>query len=255
MKGINITEKAHNEIKKLFARNNVSILHTDPELTELYDNFVFDKLLDHLKELSDRERVVVQLVSTIGSKAMAQFERFVNAALNVGVKPREIREVVYSGIPFVGWSKMLDFVLKMNEVFENNDIKLPLDPQNTTTEENREAKGREMMEQAFGKEMSDAMFASVPASETHLYKIIANFCFGGFFTRNGLTLAQRELNAFVLLAAMGDTAPQMRNHAIANKNNGNSKAKMVAAITAVIPYIGFPRAMNAITVINSIYEE
>lgn len=254
MKEIRITEKAHNEIKKLFARDNVNILKTDPELTELYDNFAFDKLLDHTTELSERERVVVQLVSTMGSKAKTQFRRLIGAALNVGVKPREIREVVYKGIPYVGFSNMLDFVQEMNDVFANNDIKLPLDPQGTTTEENRLAKGRELMEEAFGKEFVDNLFDNAPCGQEHLYHFLAEFCFGGFFTRNGITLPQRELNTFVLLAAMGDTATQMRAHASANKRCGNDKAKMVAAITAIIPYIGFPRSMNAISIINEVFE-
>ena len=66
MRELKITEKAKQMIRRLFSRNSVTVLKTDPELTELYDNFAFDKLLEHTTEISEAERCVVQLVSTLG---------------------------------------------------------------------------------------------------------------------------------------------------------------------------------------------
>lgn len=255
MRDLKITETAKKVIRKLFSRNSVTILKTDPELTELYDNFAFDKLLEHTKELSEAERVVVQLISTLGSKGNHQFQTMVNAALNVGVKPREIREIVYQAFPYIGFSKMLDFILFLNYEFENNDIKLPLDEQATTTEENRTEKGLQLMEEIFGKEYIENMRTSMPKGQEHIFEFIANYTFGGFYTRTSLTIQQRELNTFCLLSSMGGVQKLMETHAKANKHVGNSKAKMVAAVTAMIPYIGFPRTLLALDAINAAYDE
>ncbi len=46
----------------------------------------------------------------------------------------------------------------------------------------------------------------------------------------------------------------MESHAIANKNTGTSKTEMVAAVTAMLPYIGFPRSLQALNAINKAYE-
>ena len=255
MKEVKITEKARQVIRRLFSRNSVTVLRTDPELTELYDNFSFDKLLEHTKELSEAERVVVQLISTLGSKGNHQFQTMVNAALNVGVKPREIREIVYQAFPYIGFSKMLDFILFLNYEFENNNIKLPLDEQGTTTDANRTEKGEEVLEAAFGKELLDEIRSKIAPGQEHIYEFIANYTFGGFYTRTGLTLQQRELNTFCLLSSMGGAQKLMELHARANKHVGNSKAKMVAAVTAMIPYIGFPRTLLALDAINLVYDE
>ena len=54
---------------------------------------------------------------------------------------------------------------------------------------------------------------------------------------------------------MGGCDLQMQSHAVANKNVGTSKEEMVAAVTAMLPWIGFPRSQNALNAINNAYEE
>ena len=128
MKEIKITERAHKEIKKLFSvRNQVNTLKSDPELTAIFDNFAFDETLAVADgPVVEKTRVMCILASTMGCNALTEFRMYVDAALNVGVKPREIREIVYQAVPFLGFSRVIDFLLVMNEVFDNNDIRLPL---------------------------------------------------------------------------------------------------------------------------------
>ena len=46
MKEVKITKRAHDEIRRLFSsRVQINSLRTDPELTEIVDNFAFDKTL------------------------------------------------------------------------------------------------------------------------------------------------------------------------------------------------------------------
>ncbi len=253
MKEIKITETAQKIIRRLFAHNSVNTLHSDPELTAIFDNFAFDENIKYTEVLDEKTRIMSILASTIGGWAMTQFKTMVNTALNVGLKPREIREVVYQSIPYVGFSRVIDFLLAMNDVFENNDIKLPLDDQGTTDINTRTEKGKEWMVSIFGKESIEQMFKDAPQGQEHINNFLAGYCFGDFYTRNGVTMQQRELMTFCFLASMGGTEPQMCSHAYGNKNVGNSKEYMVAAVTAMIPYIGFPRALNALTAINKAY--
>ena len=85
-----------------------------------------------------------------------------------GVKPREIREVVYQAMPYVGFNYVIDLLPIMNEVFENNDIKLPLDAQATTTQEDRKEKGRQYMEDVFGKGAVENMYQTCPKGQEHI---------------------------------------------------------------------------------------
>lgn len=256
MKEIKITERAHKEIRKLFSqRNVVNTLKNDPELTEIFDNFTFDQALRITEgPVLEKTRVMCILAATIGRSAITEFRMYVDACLNVGVKPREIREIVYQSVPYVGFAKVLDFLLVMNDVFDNNDIKLPLDNQSTTTPENRLEKGRECQEAIFGKENIAAMIANTPEGQEHLQEFLSSYAYGDFYTRNGIDLQHRELITFCFLASMSGCEKQMKRHVVGCNKTGINKTEMVAAVTAMLPYIGFPRSLNAIDAINEIYK-
>ena len=97
MKSLNITEKAKTTIRRLFSqRYSVNTLKHDPELTAIFDNFAYDESLALTEgPVLEKTRVMCILASTIGCGSKLEFRNYVDACLNVGVKPREIREVVY----------------------------------------------------------------------------------------------------------------------------------------------------------------
>lgn len=52
------------------------------------------------------------------------------------------------------------------------------------------------------------------------------------------------------VTAMGGADPQVRGHAAANLNVGNTRADLLAVITALLPYIGYPRTLNALAAVD-----
>ena len=84
---------------------------------------------------------------------------------------------------------------------------------------------------------------------------LAENCFGDYYTRKGLTLSERELITFCFLAAQGGCEPQLTAHAKGNMNMGNDKAFLLSVVSQCLPYIGYPRSLNAITCINKAVEE
>jgi 4-carboxymuconolactone decarboxylase len=85
-----------------------------------------------------------------------------------------------------------------------------------------------------------------------LARLLTESCFGDFYTRRALSLAQRELLVLCVLAALGGTDAQLRPHAAGNLKVGNSKGTQVAAMIHCYPYVGFPRAVNAIRIITAL---
>ena len=79
---------------------------------------------------------------------------------------------------------------------------------------------------------------------------LAANCFGDYYTRRGLTPADRELVTFCFLMAQGGCEPQLIAHSKGNMNMGNDKAFLTAAVYQCLPYIGYPRSLNAISCIN-----
>ena len=60
----------------------------------------------------------------------------------------------------------------------------------------------------------------------------------------------RELITFTAICSIGGCEPQAKAHAKANLGVGNTKQTLIEAITTCLPYIGYPRTLNALACIN-----
>lgn len=79
-------------------------------------------------------------------------------------------------------------------------------------------------------------------------------CFGDYYTRKGLDLRQRELITFCFLSAQGGCEPQLTAHAKGNMNLGNDAAYLTRVVLQCLPYIGYPRSLNAMGCIKKAAE-
>ena len=92
-------------------------------------------------------------------------------------------------------------------------------------------------------------------SRGHINRWLAANCFGDYYTRTGLTLSERELITFCFLMAQGGCEPQLIAHSKGNMNMGNDKDFLIRVVSGCLPYIGYPRSLNAIACINKAVEE
>ena len=69
-------------------------METDPELIEVFDNFAFEEVLGY-GNLDTRTRLMVILASMIACQALGEYKVMLGGALNVGVTPVEVKEIVY----------------------------------------------------------------------------------------------------------------------------------------------------------------
>lgn len=76
-----------------------------------------------------------------------------------------------------------------------------------------------------------------------------------FYTRGTLDLKMRELVTFCAICCLGGCEPQAKAHAGANLSVGNTREMLIEAITQCLPFIGFPRTLNAISCINEVTAE
>ena len=88
----------------------------------------------------------------------------------------------------------------------------------------------------------------------HINRWLAANCFGDYYTRTGLDLKQREMITFCFLAAQGGCEAQLISHVLGNSNLGNDKAFLIRVVSQCLPYIGYPRSLNAITCLNKALE-
>ncbi len=222
---------------------------TDPELIETFDNFAFDEVLAH-GSLDARTRLMVQLASMIACQALGEYRVMLGAALAVGVTPVEIKEIVYQAVPYVGLSKVFDFLHATNAVLTEHGVELPLPSQSTNTPETRMDKGLAVQKAIIGEAMVEKLYASAPSDEAHIQRYLSANCFGDHYTRNGLDIPTRELLTFSMLVSLGGCDPQVKGHVAANLHVGNGRAKLIDVVTQLLPFIGYPRTLNGLRAVN-----
>jgi 4-carboxymuconolactone decarboxylase len=235
----------------LFPGHVSSLAVTDPELIDVFDNFAFDEVFAH-GSLDVRTRLMVQLASMIASQALREYRVMLRPALTVGVTPLEIKEIVYQAVPYVGMAKVFDFIHATNEFLQENGVQLPLPAQSTTTPESRAERGFALQKEIVGEEALQKLLASAPEDEQHIHRFLAANCFGDHVSRSGIDLPTRELLTFAMLISLGGCDPQARGHVAANLRVGNTRSRLIDVVTQLLPFIGYPRTLNALRAIDEV---
>jgi 4-carboxymuconolactone decarboxylase len=245
--------QAHAEAtyERLFGPRDSNAPNNDPELMEILRRFIFGDVFD-TGVLDDRLRELITVTVLACLQSLPQLKSHTSAALNVGVQPIQIREAVYQLAPFIGFPYTLNAVATINEVFQNEGIELPLPDQATVSDAERYSKGLAEQDPLYGNEIKDNLADLPEPFDEALPRFLTEFCFGDFYTRGGLSLAQRELLVLCGLATIGDTSAQLGPHGRACIQVGNSKTTVVAALVHCFPYIGFPRAVAAIRAVKNL---
>lgn len=243
-----LTKNATEYHEKMFPGYVSTFLETDPEFIERFDNFAFDEVVNH-GNLDNKTRWLAILATVIGCQGIDEYKALVPAAMNFGLTPIEIKETVYQATAYLGIGRVFPFLKATNEILISSGIKLPLEHQASTTTKNRLEKGRQAQVAIFGDEMKD-FYKSGNHESRHINYWLTDNCFGDYYTRNGLDYKQRELITFCFLAAQGGCEPQLTSHAAANMKLGNDKNFLIDVISQCIPYIGYPRSLNALNCVN-----
>ena len=222
---------------------------TDPEFVERFEHFAFDEVVNEPgQQLDEVTRHMAILATLLGCQGTEVFRRELPLALDAGVTPVMAKEIVYQAVDYLGMGRVLPFLDITNEVLAERGVALPLEGQATTMMENRLEKGAQAQADIFGPQMLEAWKAG------HINRWLAANCFGDYYTRTGLTLAQREMITFCFLAAQGGCEPQLTSHAKGNMNLGNDKDFLIRVVSQCLPYIGYPRSLNAVTCVNKAAE-
>lgn len=222
---------------------------TDPEFAERYEHFDFDEVVNEPGQQLDSEtRHMAILATLLGCQGLYEFADELGRALDDGLTPVMVKEIVYQAVDYLGMGRVRPFLDRTNELLSARGVALPLAGQATTTMSDRLEKGAQAQADIFGPQMLEAWKAG------HINRWLAANCFGDYYTRTGLTLAQREMITFCFLAAQGGCEPQLTAHAGGNMNLGNGKDFLIRVVSQCLPYIGYPRSLNAITCINKAAE-
>ena len=223
---------------------------TDPEFMERFAHFAFDEVVNEPgQELDPVTRHMAILATLLGCQGLDAFRELLPAALEAGVTPVMVKEIVYQAVDYLGIGRVLPFLQATNELLDPAG-RIPAAEGPGHDHHGKPAGKRVPRPKAaiFGPQMLEAWKAG------HINRWLAANCFGDYYTRTGLTLAQREMITFCFLAAQGGCEPQLTSHAKGNMNLGNGKEFLIRLVSQCLPYIGYPRSLNAIACINKAAE-
>ena len=86
-----------------------------------------------------------------------------------------------------------------------------------------------------------------------LTKYVVEFAFGDIYARPGIDNKQKVLTTISALVAQG--TPQIEMHVKTGLAVGLTPEEIVGCIMHLIPYTGFPRALNALAAAKKVFAE
>ena len=249
----NRTEICKKNYHTLFGGEALSNTGNDPEMMAILQKYIFGEVFT-VGELDNKTREMITVTTLAVQQTLPQLKAHINAALNVGVTPVELRETIYQCAPFIGFPKTLNALEVLNQVFKERNIKTPLDSTATVKEEDRFEKGAAIQTPLYGDEIKKTLEGLPQDMGADVARFLTEVCFGDFYTRKGLDLKTRELLVISLLVTTGNTGT-LKSHIKGNLKAGNSKETITAAIIQCLPYVGFPNTIAALKALKEVLTE
>jgi 4-carboxymuconolactone decarboxylase len=247
-----LTETARDFRSRMLPTYASDLQRTDPEFVERFANFTFDDVVSDI-DLPDRTRFMCWLATLLGCQGVDEFRVMVPAAVRMGVEPETVKEIVYQAVAYLGIGRVYPFLKAVNEVFAEQGIVVSDETRATTepTEESRYEGGEQAQVACFGEQMHGYKDRGNPDYPWIAQWLVKN-CFGDYYTRGGLTIPEREMCTFCYIAAQGGCEAQLRGHTAANVQCGNTREFLIKVVSNNVPFIGYPRSLNAMAVVDEV---
>jgi 4-carboxymuconolactone decarboxylase len=197
-------------------------------------------------DLAPRDRSIVTLAALIARNQTVEMPYYLNLALDSGLKPSEVSEIITHLAFYSGWGSAMSAVAVAKDVFARRNIsadQLPsaspkLLPLDKAAESDRAAR----VGQQFG--------AVAPG----LVQYTTDILFNDLWLRPDLAPRDRSLVTVSALIASGQVA-QMPYHLNRAMDNGLTQAQAAEAITHLAFYVGWPNAMSALPVAKDVFQK
>ncbi len=115
-------------------------------------------------------------------------------------------------------------------------------------------KGMRILSEVDGKGGGEVI-SSLENTAPDIGRYIAEFAFGDIYDRDGLSLQEREMLTLASLLTLGGCEKQLRVHINGALNVGIDKEKIIECFIQCLPYVGFPRVLNAVFTAKEIFKK
>ena len=196
--------------------------------------------------LTARDRSIVTIAALIARNQTIEMPYYFNLALDNGVKPREISEIITHLAFYSGWENAISAVAVAKGVFADRKIGVDQLPAASPTalpfDKDGEAKRAVAVEQQFGN--------VAPG----IVQYTTDVLFRDVWLRPDLAPRDRSLVTVSALIASGQVA-QITYHLNRAMDNGLTQTQAAEMVTHLAFYAGWPNAFSALPVMRDVFEK
>jgi len=196
--------------------------------------------------LTPRDRSIVTISALIARNQTIEMPYYFNLALDNGVKPRELSEIITHLAFYAGWENAMSAVAVVKILFADRKIgadQLPAaSPSPLPLDKEAEAKRATNVEQQFGKVAPGVV------------QYTTDVLFRDLWLRPDLAPRDRSLVTVSALTANGQVA-QISYHLNRAMDNGLTQTQAAEMITQLAFYAGWPNAFSALPVVKDVFEK
>lgn len=200
--------------------------------------------------LQEKEIAVVAALTAMGN-AVPQLKVHINGALNVGVSPEELVEVIIQMSSYSGFPSAINGINVLKEVLQEK--KIDFVPVVEKQDEDRMARGVEWLSKLDENQVAVLKdnFKDIAPDMT---EFIVGFGYGNIFSRKNLDAKMRQIATIAALTAMGTAQPQLGFHIKAGLNVGLTHDEIIETIILMVVYVGFPAAINGLNTAKEVFK-
>ncbi|HEV7257004.1 MAG TPA: carboxymuconolactone decarboxylase family protein [Bosea sp. (in: a-proteobacteria)] len=217
------------------------VYEVSPGLGHFTDDVLFGEVWLR-KELAPRDRSLVTVAALVSTGKTGQIPGHVRRALDNGVQPGEIGELITHLAFYTGWPNAISAVTEVKRVFDERKI-------GPVAESKAEPIALEAVAEAA---RAAAVNKSVAPIAPALADLTDRVLFGDLWRRAELAPRDRSLVTMAALIAIGQPE-QLPFHANRAMDNGLSWIEAAEVATHIGFYAGWPRAMSAVPVLEKVF--
>lgn len=193
---------------------------------------------------------MVAALTAMGNAA-PQLKVHINGALNVGVSPEELVEVILQMSSYSGFPSAINGINTLKEVLQEK--KIVFEPVPEKQGGDRFTQGVKWLSRLDENqvEVLKENFRDIAPDFT---EFVVCFGYGDIYSRKNLGPKMRQIATIAALTAMGTAQPQLAFHIQAGLKVGLTREEITETIILMIVYAGFPAAINGINAAKEVFD-
>jgi 4-carboxymuconolactone decarboxylase len=198
------------------------------------------------------DRMICTLAALAVFPRLRALRRLIGAALDVGLEPAAIREVLIQAALYAGFSAAEETLELAAEILAARGIAFPDDPPADASLEDLARNGRATMAALHGDRARQGYAAPDNPVTGALYPLAIQYGYGDIWSRPGLGRRERALVSVAAFTALR-LPEQVQKFGQSALNVGLTRDQVIEAVIQTAPHSGFPPALNALAALSTVF--